>query len=428
MVSFISNGLEIVKFMIMYEKGFQLEIRKDKKYYLLAFFLYIVISGIMNFLPDSINPLGIYMAFMILETVILYNEKIMSKLWISVWTMGAVGAAEGTVYIALKTVLKQQGNINKEIIVILASLLTILFLFVLFQCFGMKGQYLLKKLKKRYMISIFGVGIINETAIALLLGVIDFSVYESEAKKRIFMFSIFCVIGLFFQLAFILKLAENNQLLKEKEELISKSLKMQEQNYKYLEKKEKETKKFRHDIRKHLYVMAELGREGEYQKQQKYLHSILDKIEFNKKYITVHNGIVDAIINRYMEICKEENIFFQVNGKMPDVCVVETYDLCTIFGNLLENAIEAAKISEEKKILITIGYEDNTILIKAENSYVGELQIENGLIKTTKKKKSMHGYGLRNMEESILCYNGIMTCYTENQRFKMEIMIYNEEN
>lgn len=277
------------------------------------------------------------------------------------------------------------------------------------------------------MISIFGVGIINETAIALLLGFIDFSVYESEAKKRIFMFSIFCVIGLFFQLAFILKLAENNQLLKEKEELIRKSLKMQEQNYKYLEKKEQETRKLRHDIRKHLHVMDELGREKEYEKQQVYLQNILGKVEVNKKYVTVHNGIVDAIINRYMEICREENIFFQVNGKMPEVCKIEPYDLCTVFGNLLENALEAAKISEEKQIFLTVAYEGNTILIKEENSYVGELKIENGALKTTKEKKDMHGYGLRNMEESIQCYHGIMTCYTENQRFIIEIMIYNEE-
>ena len=407
MICFVTNGLEIVKFIIMYEKGFQFEKRKKNIYYLLAFFYYVIASGIMSLLPDNINPLGIYVAFVVGETVILYNEKIMSKIWISIWTMGAVGTTDGIVYIALKTVLNQQGKMNEEIIGNAASLITILFLLVLFQCFGTKGQYPLKNVKKRYFIYIFGVGIINEIVITLLLGFIDFSNYEWDVKKRVLMFSIFCVVGLFFQLAFILKLAENNQLLKEKEELIRKSLKMQEKNYKYLEKKEQETKKFRHDIRKHLYVMDELGREGEYKRQQEYLHSILGKVEINRKYITVHNGIVDAIINRYMEICKEENIFFQVNGKMPDVCVVEPYDLCTIFGNLLENAVEAAKVSEEKEILITIGYEDNTILIKEENSYVGKLEIEKGVIKTTKEKKSMHGYGLRNMEESILCYNSL---------------------
>ena len=201
---------------------------------------------------------------------------------------------------------------------------------------------------------------------------------------------------------------------------------MQEENYKYLEKKEEETRKFRHDIRKHLYLMSKLGNEGKYKEQQKYLEDILGKVQINKDYVTVGNEIVDAILNRYVEICKEERIVFQIKGNMPEICYMEPYDLCTIFANLLENAVEAAEKTEEKQISFTIGAEENMILMQQKNTYKGSLHMEKGQIKTTKQGKQ-HGYGLKNIEESIKRYNGTMNCRTEEQNFLMEIMLYNEQ-
>lgn len=421
---FISNGVEIIKFAIMYEMGLQLERRKEKKYFVLAGICYVVASIIMNALPDTVNPLGIYVAFMIAETMILYKEKILTQIFMAVWTMGAIGVVDGTIYISLKLSINQQLSFFNKMADIIVGFITISFFFVLFKSFGKKNQYPLKYVKRRYLIYVFGVGIINELVITLLLGFVDSK--AADIKGSALSISFFCIVGLFFQLAFVIQLAVTNQALKEKEEVIKKSLKMQEENYKYLEKKEQETRKFRHDIRKHLFVIEKLGRDGAYEEQQKYLQTILGKVESQKNYITVHNGIVDAILNRYLEISREEGILLQIKGKMPDVCYMEPYDLCTIFANLLENAIEAVRKTKDKKILLTIGYEDNTILIKEENSYNGTLDTEKGYMKTTKKEANMHGYGLKNMEESILHYNGIMNYYTESELFVMEIMIYNE--
>ena len=426
MMSFISNGFEIIKFAIMYEMGLQLERKKGKKQYLLLTICFLVFTIIMEALPENINPIGIYGLLMILETVIMYNEKMLTKIMVSFWTMGAIGAVDGSIYISLKIMLNSEQKFYEETAELLTCMITIVFLIVLFQGFGKKKKYPLKYVRKRYLVYMLGIGIINEMAIALLLSNIAAMSNESESKGKFMLIALLGVSGLFFQLAFITQLAVANQAFREKEEIIRKTLKMQEENYKYLKKKEEETHKFRHDIKKHLYLTVKLGSGGKYKEQQDYLKTILGEVEIHKNYVTVHNGIVDAILNRYMEICKEEGIIFQVKGAMPPHCYVEAYDLCTIFANLLENAVEASKETEEKQISLTIGFEEDMIFIQQKNVFKGILHMENGQIKTTKQGKE-HGYGLKNIEESIKRYNGTMNYRIEEQSFLMEIMLYNEQ-
>ena len=91
---------------------------------------------------------------------------------------------------------------------------------------------------------------------------------------------------------------------------------------------------------------------------------------------------------------------------MPADSVVSSYDLCVIFANLLKNGIEAAKSSRQRRIELTVGYEDNVMMIHMKNDYEGKRKKKNGKYLTTKEDMENHGIGMENVRECVEKYHG----------------------
>lgn len=78
-----------------------------------------------------------------------------------------------------------------------------------------------------------------------------------------------------------------------------------------------------------------------------------------------------------------------------------SFCLCTIFSNVLSNAIEAASKSENKSLEVKCGYKDNKIVIAVENDYDGNIKMKNGKYISNKKNTDYHGNGLINVKRSV---------------------------
>jgi sensor histidine kinase regulating citrate/malate metabolism len=101
-------------------------------------------------------------------------------------------------------------------------------------------------------------------------------------------------------------------------------------------------------------------------------------------------------------------------------------DLCSVFGNALDNAIESAlKIDDLEKRLIKIAiYSKNKLLlIRIENFFLNPLQIFNGNFLTTKKDTQYHGYGLKSIKSIVEKYGGSVSITTNNNWFRLVILI-----
>ena len=125
-----------------------------------------------------------------------------------------------------------------------------------------------------------------------------------------------------------------------------------------------------------------------------------------EKRITVHNKEVDVILNQYMSQAEELGILLKIKGQMPQDCNISSYDLCVIFANLLKNGIEAAKNSRQKHVELTVGYEDNVIMIHMKNDYAGKRKKKKESYLTTKSDMENHGMGLENIRECLEKYHG----------------------
>ncbi|MBQ2901516.1 MAG: GHKL domain-containing protein [Agathobacter sp.] len=265
-----------------------------------------------------------------------------------------------------------------------------------------------------------------DSFVTIILGEFILDTLQVE-RRLIVVFSYWCVvIGLLIQLVLLINMLVTRNVHKENEKLAKQFLESQNEHYQYLEKREYETKKFRHDIKNHLLLLENLINTGKYEDAEEYLSNINEKVSSFNNQISVNNGIADAILNRFYTEAKEIGITLKVSGHFPLECYITAYDICTVFSNLLSNAIRAESEAEGKIVEVHIKYIENKVLLTVENDYVNELNEVDGIFKTTKEDSLGHGYGLSNVRECVEKNGGYLSISTDNQHFKVMIMMMNE--
>lgn len=142
--------------------------------------------------------------------------------------------------------------------------------------------------------------------------------------------------------------------------------------------------------------------------------------------INTQNHALDVILTEKNLYCNNNNIVLTciVDGKQFDY--IKTVDLYSIFGNILDNAIEAVSTLETKDkrtISLIAGVKQDFLYIHSENYYDAKLDIVDGLPVTTKKDRKHHGYGLKSIRHYVSTYDGNMTISTKDNIFCLNIMM-----
>lgn len=251
-------------------------------------------------------------------------------------------------------------------------------------------------------------------------------IYKEIAMTRKVAFEIIyilSVIFMFIQIGLMIALIISRNVYREKEYLAAKYLEEQKLHYEYLENRERETKKFRHDIKGHLLLVNDLINKKQYEACETYLHEINVRIDRFSNKISVNNGIADAIVNRFYVEAKQKGIDLQVKGHLPNPCYLSGYDICTILSNLLSNAIEAECAAGGETVHVEFRYTDSEIMLVVENDYIQDLEQSDGTFFTTKEDKANHGFGLENVKECIKKNNGQITIDTEKNIFRVLVCV-----
>jgi sensor histidine kinase regulating citrate/malate metabolism len=176
----------------------------------------------------------------------------------------------------------------------------------------------------------------------------------------------------------------------------------------------------KHDMKNHLLILNELYAKNKKEEIEDYIGNILEQIE-HEAFSKSNNFVIDSILNFKLNEFKNKDIDIDIdiditlNVNIPQVINILAFDLTVILGNLLDNAITAVKQSKIKILDLSISCSRGNLIILMDNSYDGNLIIENGIFKTTKAYKTNHGTGLANIEKSLEKYGGeIRTEYTSD--------------
>ena len=109
-------------------------------------------------------------------------------------------------------------------------------------------------------------------------------------------------------------------------------------------------KAVRHDIKNQLLTIMQYADEGKNNDIKEYVNVLTNNYLPNiLNYINTNNAAFDAVINSNIAVCNQKNIFMEVNIKQDTNISIPPVEIAVLFGNLLDNAIDAAKDTNEKR-------------------------------------------------------------------------------
>jgi len=188
-----------------------------------------------------------------------------------------------------------------------------------------------------------------------------------------------------------------------------------------------QVKTVRHDIKLHLATLKDFTTNGNMDEIKSYLDSLVEDIEKSEIYSDTGNIAFDSIINYKLQNAKRDNIKLDLNVAVPPELNVEVVDIVTIIGNLLDNALEAVAKVSEKIIKIDIKFNKGGLFAKIENSFNGEVKYDENKAEgsiVSLKNSNEHGYGLKNIKQSVEKYNGHMKISHTENIFSTGVLLY----
>lgn len=199
------------------------------------------------------------------------------------------------------------------------------------------------------------------------------------------------------------------QSAKRKSELLELKAIQQKQDientyFELLEHQNEELQIFVHDIQKHLGNIYNLS--GDSEKTKNYISNLSTDLSDSNKIGKTSNKLLDLIIDKYKYISSKQNIQLETGIHSSDLSFITDNDLTSIFNNLLDNAVDAAKKSSEKKITLSINSFGSMLTVDLSYSCDIPPVLKNDKLVSTKKEQGLHGYGFKSITKAVKKYNG----------------------
>lgn len=173
--------------------------------------------------------------------------------------------------------------------------------------------------------------------------------------------------------------------------------------YDILEKQNKDLLIYAHDTKNHLAAIQELNTDP---RIEKYLGQMSEQLRKYSKIGHSGNRMLDIICNKYASECSMHGIAFDFDTHLANLKYVDDYDLVAILNNILDNAIEAAKSSAEKKVELLTDHRNTYDIITVFNSCDTPPIAKGQELQTTKKEKKTHGLGMKSVSRTLEKYHG----------------------
>lgn len=143
-------------------------------------------------------------------------------------------------------------------------------------------------------------------------------------------------------------------------------------------------------------------------------------------YIHTGNAALDVLLTERRGLCASRGIQLTSLVHGPDLAFMEELDLYTLFGNALDNAVEAVSqlpAGREKFISMTEERQGNMVSVHVENPFAGTLTFEQGLPRSGRDPR-YHGYGMRSMERIVQNYGGTLRASQKEEIFSLDLLLF----
>lgn len=178
--------------------------------------------------------------------------------------------------------------------------------------------------------------------------------------------------------------------------------------YEAMEQQQFEIRRIKHDLANHLQMLLSLSAE----EKDNYIQKMIENPVFERVLFYSGDATVNAVLTAKESLMRQRGISFYVKVDIPDELSYEKPDLCALFANALDNAVEAcvALPEEKRQIELTARAAKGILVLEVKNPFEEtEEQSEylfGQLPKTTKADVQNHGFGLRSIQEIVKKYGG----------------------
>ncbi len=229
----------------------------------------------------------------------------------------------------------------------------------------------------------------------------------------------------------------NEMAAKNENDAINQLFQKQYEQYKLAVDNSEALRKEMHDM-KH-YVMA-LKNEDDPARRAEVLEDMEQAIAIQESFMNTGNRVMDVILTTKSLQCQKKgiNLNAMVDGDL--LADIHVKDICSLFGNMLDNAIEATQqVEDEEKRLISFSVRarNQFIIVECENYSDGtNVRLKknqtrrffrnNNLPKTTKEDNVKHGFGLKSISQVAEKYGGAMKVSYDDGWFKVKVLLSNK--
>uniref|UniRef100_UPI0040578DB2 sensor histidine kinase n=1 Tax=Acetatifactor sp. TaxID=1872090 RepID=UPI0040578DB2 len=192
---------------------------------------------------------------------------------------------------------------------------------------------------------------------------------------------------------------------------------------------EEKVKALRHDMKHHLNELKVLANKYDVIEIQSYIDKMEESIHNPREIVASGNLEIDSVLNYMLQKAKEELNIVNIKVMLPEK-IKHSFDINVLLGNLLENAIEAARKTDKKYLSLDIVLKKGILKIKIENSFlltnILQTELKNGekIYLSTKQNKGLHGIGLKNVKSIVESYNGMMDVAPQDDIFCVSLVLY----
>ncbi|SKA04214.1 sensor histidine kinase [Anaerorhabdus furcosa] len=215
--------------------------------------------------------------------------------------------------------------------------------------------------------------------------------------------------------------ALNNQQF----EILEKELQDQAEKYTQVIDSMEELRRFRHDMKNHFMCIDSLLLDDNMQGARDYIHSINNIVASSFTLETNDNYIFNALIDEKLKVASQLDVkikkIIAINRRLD----IKDVDICILFGNALDNCIDALKKVEQEKreLSITVILVEDTLSVEIANTFEEPVRMDESIIQTTKSEKHNHGIGLKNVNATVEKYDGEVNIDIKNNIFKLIVVL-----
>lgn len=416
--------LELLNYYVVYKNVFGVTFTKKKVPYIILILLSCFVQiGVLYFADNTWRDIIALGAGLIIAPILAETSKLKTiALYPVVSTISGFVNIIGSYGMAVVLGISQEVVCDSVELTLIAECTAIIF----FSIYGVIGK---RKLLGEIS---FGIGqyCILFLGVSCFVLIVGFS--QGLLRNDVFIFKIkdemiiasFVLAFLFIVLSFWQQItwsrAQKYQIENEKYQLY---LGKQEEHIHMLINEDERRRRLKHDMHAHMTALDMLAQKGDLVALRQYIqkmeHSLVGE-QMNK-----YTGIsaVDAIISEEHNKAIEQHVSWSFKGNLQGVSDISIFELCTIFSNLLENAMEAIeKVDGDKKIETNVSNFRGKIVLVVGNS-CDENIIGDARPQTIKKDKSNHGLGLKNVEEIVNKREGSINYQAKNGWFEVTVIL-----